>query len=145
MSKDCKNTCHKTSIGGQAVIEGIMMRGPKESAIAVRKPDGEIIVEKKPINSFVAKFKINKIPFVRGVFSFVESLIEGTKALMFSAEFFDIEEEEKGFLGFFKKSTNKLEKMKYSEKMGRIVLYLTSILFRFSHCLVFWVKQHNIY
>ena len=76
MSKECKNTCHKTSIGGQAVIEGIMMRGPKESAIAVRKSDGEIIVEKKPINSFVAKFKINKIPFVRGVFSFVESLVE---------------------------------------------------------------------
>ncbi len=93
MSENCKKTCHVTSIGGQAVIEGIMMRGPKNSAIAVRKPDGEIIVEKKPINSFVAKYKINKIPFVRGVFSFVESLVEGTKALMFSAEFFDIEEE----------------------------------------------------
>ncbi len=94
MSENKNQSCHITSIGGQAVIEGVMMRGPKESAIAVRKPDGEIIVEKKPINSFVAKFKINKIPFVRGVFSFVESLIEGTKALMFSAEFFDIEEEE---------------------------------------------------
>jgi len=91
MSENYKNSCHKTSIGGQAVIEGIMMRGPKESAIAVRKPDGKIIVEKKPINSFVAKYKINKIPFVRGVFSFIESLVEGTKALMFSAEFFDIE------------------------------------------------------
>lgn len=86
--------CHITSIGGQAVIEGVMMRGPKESAIAVRKPDGEIIVEKKPVNSFVQKFKINKIPIVRGVFSFLESLISGTKALMFSAEFYDIEEEE---------------------------------------------------
>lgn len=94
MSKKCENSCHKTSIGGQAVIEGIMMRGPKESAIAVRKPDGEIIVEKKPINSFIAKYKINKIPFIRGVFAFVESLVEGTKALMFSAEFFDIEEDE---------------------------------------------------
>lgn len=94
MSENKNPSCHITSIGGQAVIEGVMMRGPKESAIAVRKPDGEIIVEKKPINSFVAKYKINKIPFVRGVFSFVESLIEGTKALMFSAEFFDIEEED---------------------------------------------------
>lgn len=94
MSKNCEAVCHKTSIGGQAVIEGIMMRGPKESAIAVRKPDGEIIVEKKPINSFIAKYKINKIPFTRGVFAFVESLVEGTKALMFSAEFFDIEEDE---------------------------------------------------
>ncbi len=94
MKKNDVNACHITSIGGQAVIEGVMMRGPKESAIAVRKPDGEIIVEKKPINSFVQKFKINKIPFVRGVFSFIESLIEGTKALMFSAEFYDIEDEE---------------------------------------------------
>ena len=84
----------KTSIGGQAVLEGVMMRGPKETAIAVRKPDGEIIVEKKPINSFVQKFKINKIPIVRGVFSFFESLIVGTKALMFSAEVYDVEDED---------------------------------------------------
>ena len=70
------------------------MRGPKETAIAVRKPDGEIIVDKKPINSFVQKFKINKIPIVRGVFSFFESLIVGTKALMFSAEFYDVEDED---------------------------------------------------
>ena len=68
MKKKTESSCHVTSIGGQAVIEGVMMRGPKESAIAVRKPDGEIIVEKKPINSFVAKYKINKIPFVRGAF-----------------------------------------------------------------------------
>lgn len=94
MSEKIKQSCHITSIGGQAVIEGVMMRGPKESAIAVRKPDGEIIVEKKPINSFVAKYKINKIPIIRGAFNFVESLIEGTKALMFSAEFFDVEDEE---------------------------------------------------
>lgn len=85
MSRNESKSCHITSIGGQAVIEGVMMRGPKETAIAVRKPDGEIIVEKKPINSFVQKFKINKIPIVRGVFSFFESLIVGTKALMFSA------------------------------------------------------------
>ena len=94
MKKDNKKSCHITSIGGQAVIEGVMMRGPKETAIAVRKPDGEIIVEKKPVNSFVQKYKINKIPIIRGVFSFIESLIVGTKALMFSAEFFDIEDED---------------------------------------------------
>ena len=94
MKETTKNSCHVTSIGGQAVIEGVMMRGPKEIAIAVRKPDGEIIVEKKPIYSFVQKFKLNKIPIIRGVFSFFESLIEGTKALMFSAEFYDIEDEE---------------------------------------------------
>lgn len=94
MSRNESKSCHITSIGGQAVIEGVMMRGPKETAIAVRKPDGEIIVEKRPINSFVQKFKINKIPIVRGVFSFFESLIVGTKALMFSAEFYDVEDED---------------------------------------------------
>ena len=43
--KDCENKCHITSIGGQAVMEGVMMRGPKEIAVAVRKPDGDIIVD----------------------------------------------------------------------------------------------------
>ena len=86
--------CHITSIGGQAVIEGVMMRGPKESAIAVRKPDGEIIVEKKPVSSILQKCKILKLPIIRGVISFIESLVNGTKALMFSAEFFELEEEE---------------------------------------------------
>jgi len=94
MKKYTKSPCHITSIGGQAVMEGVMMRGPKETAIAVRKPDGEIIVEKKPIHSFVQKYKLNKLPIIRGVFSFFESLIEGTKALMFSAEFYDIEDED---------------------------------------------------
>ncbi len=94
MKERDKKACHITSIGGQAVMEGVMMRGPKDIAIAVRKPDGEIIVEKKPVHSFIQKFKINKIPIVRGVFSFFDSLITGTKALMFSAEFYDIEDEE---------------------------------------------------
>ncbi len=94
MSQNESKSCHITSIGGQAVIEGVMMRGPKETAIAVRKPDGEIIVDKKPINSFVQKYKINKIPLIRGVFSFFESLIVGTKALMFSAEFYDVEDDD---------------------------------------------------
>jgi len=92
--KKNKECCHITSIGGQAVIEGVMMRGPKETATAVRKSDGTIIIDKKPINSFVAKYKINKIPLVRGVFSFVDSLITGMKCLMFSADQMDIEEEE---------------------------------------------------
>ena len=60
----------KTSIGGQAVIEGVMMRGPKEYAVAVRKPDGEIVVEKSPVNSVISKSKILKLPIIRGVISF---------------------------------------------------------------------------
>lgn len=86
--------CHITSIGGQAVIEGVMMRGPKEIAIAVRTPENEIVVEKRPISSVIQKSKFLKLPIIRGVVSFIESLIVGTSALMFSAEFYDIDDEE---------------------------------------------------
>ncbi|MBE7049009.1 MAG: DUF1385 domain-containing protein [Ruminococcaceae bacterium] len=89
-----ENKCHITSIGGQAVMEGVMMRGPKDIAVAVRTPEGEIVVDKKPVASIIQKYKLLKLPIIRGVVSFCESLIIGTRALMFSAEFFDIEEEE---------------------------------------------------
>ena len=80
-----------TSIGGQAVIEGVMMRGPHKTAVAVRKPDGEIIIDEKPTKKFG---KWTKIPIVRGVISFVTSMVIGVQALTFSASFFDIEETE---------------------------------------------------
>lgn len=83
----------KTSIGGQAVIEGVMMRGPKDIATAVRKMDKEIIVDKKPYIGLSKRYKILGLPIIRGVVSFFESLVIGTKTLMFSAEFFEIEEE----------------------------------------------------
>lgn len=78
-----------TSIGGQAIIEGVMMRGPHKIAMAVRKPDGEIVIEEKPnkINKV-----ISKIPLVRGVVSFFESMIIGVQALMFSANFYDVDD-----------------------------------------------------
>lgn len=89
----------KTSIGGQALIEGIMMRGPKQSAMAVRNPQGEIVLEKwdntpadkKP--NFTDKLK--KVPVVRGVFNFASSMAMGYKALMKSAEIAGFEEDEK--------------------------------------------------
>ncbi len=93
-NKSCEKSCHMTSIGGQAVMEGVMMRGPKEIAVAVRKPDGEIIIDKKPVNSILQKCKLLKLPIIRGVVSFIESLIIGTRALMFSAEFFELDDEE---------------------------------------------------
>ncbi len=87
------NGQHITSIGGSAIMEGVMMRGPKEIASAVRKPDGEIIVDKRPISSLVTKYHVNKIPILRGVFAFFDSLICSMRALMWSAEFFDIEDD----------------------------------------------------
>ena len=78
----------KTSIGGQALIEGVMMKGPENIAIAVRKPDGEIVVEKKNIMSH--KSKLLKVPVLRGVIEFGRLMVIGVKALMYSAEFVDI-------------------------------------------------------
>ncbi|MGE4283257.1 MAG: DUF1385 domain-containing protein [Clostridia bacterium] len=83
-----------TSIGGQAVIEGVMMRGPKDIAIAVRTPEGSITVDKKPVQSIAMKYKFLKAPILRGVISFFESMITGVKSLMFSAEFYELEEEQ---------------------------------------------------
>ncbi len=96
MEKKTQDTCpaHITSIGGQAVIEGVMMRGPKKIATAVRKSDGSIVIDEKPVNSFVVKYKLNKIPILRGVVAFVESLLTGMKCLMFSADQMDLEDDE---------------------------------------------------
>lgn len=77
---------HKTSVGGQALIEGIMMKGPKGAAVAVRTPDGEIDVDFKEQTSITKKYKFLGIPIVRGVVTFIESMLFGYKCLMYSAE-----------------------------------------------------------
>ena len=76
----------KLSVGGQAVIEGVMMWGPGKIAVAVRKPNGEITVDLKPAGSISDRYPILKKPFLRGVVSLVESLGYGMKALSFSAQ-----------------------------------------------------------
>ena len=94
-NKSC--VAKKTSIGGQALIEGIMMRGPKMTAMAVRNPQGEIVLEKwenEPENKKPSIIdKLRKIPFVRGVFNFVISMKDGYKSLMKSAEISGFEDE----------------------------------------------------
>ena len=85
-----------SGIGGQAVMEGIMMKNKDDYAVAVRKPDGEIVVDKQTYRSIVGNHKaLTGIPFVRGVFNFIDSMIIGMKTLMFSASFFEDEEEKK--------------------------------------------------
>lgn len=76
----------KPNVGGQAVIEGVMMRGKTHVAVAVRQPDGEISVDVRPINSISDRYPILKKPFLRGVVSLVESLVMGMKALAYSAQ-----------------------------------------------------------
>jgi len=95
-SKAC--AAKKTSIGGQALIEGIMMRGPKVSAMAVRNPQGEIVLERWE-NSPEGKKptlidKLRKIPVVRGIFNFAISMTDGYRSLMKSAEIAGFEDED---------------------------------------------------
>jgi uncharacterized protein YqhQ len=71
--------------GGQAVIEGVMMRGPDRMAIAVRRPDGEIAIKQEAIESLTQRYKLLRLPILRGVVALVESLTIGTRALMYSA------------------------------------------------------------
>lgn len=85
-----------SNIGGQAVLEGIMMRHGDDYAVAVRKPDGEIFVQKEEYHSVIKWKALTKIPFIRGVFNFIDSMVLGIKTLMFSAEFYEDEEEVKG-------------------------------------------------
>ena len=82
-----------SNIGGQAVLEGIMMRHGDDYAVAVRKPDGEIFVQKEEYHSVIKWKALTKIPFIRGVFNFIDSMVLGIKTLMFSAEFYEDEEE----------------------------------------------------
>lgn len=82
-----------SGIGGQAVIEGIMMKNKDNYATAVRRPDGEIEVKKDTYVSMTEKVKFCALPFVRGVFSFADSMILGMKTLSFSASFFEDDED----------------------------------------------------
>lgn len=82
-----------SGIGGQAVIEGIMMKNQDNYATAVRRPDGSIEVKKDTYVSMTEKVKFFALPFVRGVFSFADSMILGMKTLTFSASFFEDDED----------------------------------------------------
>ena len=84
----------KLSVGGQAVIEGVMMRGPHKVAVAVRQPDGEIAVDVNPVNSIRDKYPILKKPLLRGVIALFESLYDGIKALAYSAQVSGEEDEQ---------------------------------------------------
>ena len=105
-----------SGIGGQAVIEGIMMKNKQEYATAVRRPDGEIEVKKDRYVSMTEKVKLCALPFVRGVFSFIDSMVLGMRTLSFSASFFeDDEDSEPGGFELW------LDKM-FGEKVEKILM-----------------------
>lgn len=83
-----------SNIGGQAVLEGIMMKHKEAYAVAVRKPDGEVIVQKDTYRGIIKWKKLTQTPFIRGVFNFIDSMVLGIKTLTYSASFYEEEEEE---------------------------------------------------
>ncbi len=85
-----------SGIGGQAVLEGVMMKNGDKYAVAVRKPDGEIGIEVDSYPGVLAGNGLKKIPFIRGIFNFIDSMILGTRCLNFSAGFYEEEKKETG-------------------------------------------------
>lgn len=112
-----------SGIGGQAVMEGIMMRNGSEYSVAVRKENGEIEVKKETYKGVGSKCKLFRFPFIRGIFSFVDSLVLGMKSLNYSASLFmeDGEEEEPGR---FEKWLQK----KFGDKAEKVIMDLTMVI-----------------
>ena len=112
-----------SGIGGQAVMEGIMMRNGSEYSVAVRKENGEIEVKNETYKGVGSKCKLFRLPFIRGIFSFVDSLVLGMKSLNYSASLFmeDGEEEEPGR---FEKWLQK----KFGDKAEKVIMDLTMVI-----------------
>lgn len=106
-----KKGCY-SGIGGQAVLEGVMMKNEEKYAVAVRKPDGSVEVEMENFQSIVRSKEISKIPFLRGIFNFIDSLILGMRCLNYSASFYEEDEQptfiDKALEKVFKRRTEKV-------------------------------------
>ncbi|WP_105614263.1 DUF1385 domain-containing protein [Vallitalea okinawensis] len=112
----------RVDIGGQALIEGVMMKDKDRYCVAVRKPDKEIILDHQEMNSFLNKSKLFRIPFIRGVFAFIESMIIGIKTLTYSAEFFEVDEEEE------ESKFDKFLKDKFGDKLDDILIGFSIVI-----------------
>ena len=114
-----------SGIGGQAVLEGVMMKNKEKYAVAVRKPDGEIEVEVETYQGLVHGSRIKELPFIRGIFNFLDSLILGTRALNYSASFY---EEEDGKETKFDKAMDKMSGGNGEKLLSGIVTVISVVL-----------------
>ena len=127
MSKEQINKCcppFKTMCGGQALIEGIMMRGPSKQAAVVRRPDGELEIRQEELKLIKERHPIVGVPFIRGVFTFVDAMVNGVKNLMWSAEFYPEEEQPEQPSRF----EQWLEKRLGNEKFYSLVITLAVVM-----------------
>jgi uncharacterized protein YqhQ len=126
--------CFRTTIGGQALIEGILMRGPEKQAIVVRKPDGDLVTKVDELHLIKERYPILGVPFVRGTVNFLDSLVKGVQALMYSAEFYPEDEEEEAAEP--SRFETWLENKLGSEKFMKVLIYLAVVVgVGFSVCL----------
>ena len=114
-----------SGIGGQAVLEGVMMKNKEKYAVAVRKPDGEIEVEVETYQGLAHGSKFKELPFIRGIFNFLDSLILGTRALNHSASFY---EEEEGKETKFDKAMDKMSGGNGEKLLSGIVTVISIML-----------------
>ena len=114
-----------SGIGGQAVLEGIIMKNKEKYAVAVRKPDGEIEVEVETYQGLAHGSKFKELPFIRGIFNFLDSLILGTRALNYSASFY---EEEEGKETKFDKAMDKMSGGNGEKLLSGIVTVISIML-----------------
>lgn len=120
-----KRKSRYSGIGGQAVLEGVMMKNKEKYAVAVRKPDGEIEVEVETYQGLVHGSRCKELPFIRGIFNFLDSLILGTKALNYSASFY---EEEEGKETKFDKAMDKVSGGNGEKLLSGIVTVISIVL-----------------
>ena len=113
-----------SGIGGQAVMEGIMMRNGGEYSVAVRKENGEIEVKKETYKGVGSKCRLFRLPFIRGIFSFVDSLVLGMKSLNYSASLFMEDGEEEEEPGRFEKWLQE----KFGDKAEKVIMDLTMVI-----------------
>lgn len=122
MSEKKEKTKFRTSIGGQALIEGVMMRGPRKQAIVVRTADG-LVTKVEDIKLLKDKYPIVGWPFIRGGINFITSMVNGVKALMFSAEYMPEDEQEAP-----SKADQWIEKHFSGEKADKMIIALAVII-----------------
>ena len=118
-----RKSCY-CGVGGQAVLEGVMMKNGDKYAVAVRKPDGEIDIKMDEYAGVWKEKSIKKLPFIRGVFNFVDSLVLGMKSLNHSADFYEEEEEETKL----DQALDKLTKGKTEETLSVITTIFSVVL-----------------
>ena len=117
-----KDGAFRTSIGGQALIEGILMRGPKKQAIVVRSPDG-LVTKVEELTLIRDKYPILGWPIIRGAVTFIDSMVRGVKALMYSADYFPEEE-----VGEPSKLDQWIEAHIPEEKMQKVLVWFSVLL-----------------